>query len=69
LFSTKHRAQLITPEIEARLYPFIGGIVAVGVAWILRGKGGGIRGKMAAQGDVKLAVTDPSSVPLEAPPE
>ena len=36
--------------------PFIGGIVAVGFAWILRGKGGGIRGRMAAQGDVKLDV-------------
>ncbi len=49
--------------------PFIGGIVAVGFAWILRGKGGGIRGRMAAQGDVKLDVADPSNVPLEAPPE
>ena len=49
--------------------PFIGGIVAVGFAWILRGKGGGIRGKMAAQGDVKLDVADPSNAPLEAPPE
>src|SRR5438034_364440 len=38
--------------------PFIGGIVAVGVAWILRGRGGGIRGKMAAQGDVRLSVAD-----------
>src|SRR3982751_4300377 len=27
VFSTKHRAQLITPEIEKRLYPFIGGIL------------------------------------------
>lgn len=26
-FSTKHRANLITPELEQRLYPFIGGIV------------------------------------------
>ncbi|MBI1826185.1 MAG: IS200/IS605 family transposase [Planctomycetes bacterium] len=26
LFSTKRRSQLITPEIETRLYPFIGGI-------------------------------------------
>jgi aquaporin Z len=49
--------------------PFIGGIVAVGVAWILRGRGGGIRGKMAAQGDVKLDVSDPSMAPKEAPPE
>jgi aquaporin Z len=49
--------------------PFIGGLVAVGCAWILRGKGGGIRGKMAAQGDVKLNVTDPSTVEVEAPPE
>jgi aquaporin Z len=49
--------------------PFIGGILAVGVAWILRGRGGGIRGKMAAQGDVKLDVADPSRPPLEAPPE
>ncbi len=49
--------------------PFIGGILAVGVAWILRGRGGGIRGKMAAQGDVKLDVTDPSSVAHEAAPD
>ncbi len=27
VFSTKHRANLITPELEARLYPFVGGIV------------------------------------------
>jgi len=27
VFSTKHRANLITPELEQRLYPFIGGIV------------------------------------------
>ena len=27
VFSTKHRAALITPQIELRLYPFIGGIV------------------------------------------
>jgi len=49
--------------------PFIGMFVAVGVAWILRGKGGGVRGKMAAQGDVKLDVADPASVRQEAPPE
>jgi aquaporin Z len=49
--------------------PFIGGIAAVGVAWILRGRGGGISAKMAAQGDVKLDVADPSSVTKEAPPE
>jgi aquaporin Z len=49
--------------------PFIGGVLAVGVAWILRGHGGGIRGRMAAQGDVKLDVTDPSKVVAEAPPE
>jgi aquaporin Z len=49
--------------------PFIGGILAVGVAWILRGRGGGIRGKMAAQGDVKLNVGDPSKAPNPAPPE
>lgn len=49
--------------------PFIGGIVAVGVAWILRGRGGGVRGKAAAQGDVKLDVADPSKVAQEAPPD
>ena len=49
--------------------PFIGGVVAVGVAWILRGRGGGIRGRAAAQGDVKLDVADPSRAPKEAPPE
>ncbi len=27
VFSTKHRAPLITPDLEARLYPFVGGIV------------------------------------------
>jgi REP element-mobilizing transposase RayT len=27
VFSTKHRANLITPEMESRLFPFIGGIV------------------------------------------
>jgi putative transposase len=27
VFSTKHRANLITPDLEARLYPFVGGIV------------------------------------------
>jgi REP element-mobilizing transposase RayT len=27
VFSTKHRAELITPELEDRLYPFMGGIV------------------------------------------
>ena len=27
VFSTKHRANLITPDLETRLFPFIGGIV------------------------------------------
>lgn len=27
VFSTKHRADLITPELETRLFPFVGGIV------------------------------------------
>ena len=27
VFSTRHRAMLITPELEERLYPFMGGIV------------------------------------------
>jgi REP element-mobilizing transposase RayT len=27
VFSTKHRANLITPDLEIRLFPFIGGIV------------------------------------------
>ena len=49
--------------------PFIGGLVAVGFAWILRGKGGGIRGKMAAQGEVELDVSDPSKATEVAPPE
>ncbi len=35
--------------------PLVGGAVAVGVAWVLRGSGGGIRGKMAAQGEVTLS--------------
>jgi aquaporin Z len=49
--------------------PFIGGIVAVGVAWILRGRGGGIAERMAAQGEVKLDVSDPSKPTEVAPPE
>ncbi len=49
--------------------PFIGGVLAVGFAWVLRGRGGGIRGRMAAQGDVKLDVADPTAPPKEAPPE
>ncbi len=27
VFSTKHRQELISPELEARLYPFLGGII------------------------------------------
>ena len=27
VFSTKHRVNLITPELEIRLYPFLGGIL------------------------------------------
>ena len=27
VFSTKHRANLIVPDLEQRLYPFIGGIL------------------------------------------
>ena len=27
VFSTRHRANLITPELEERLYPFLGGIL------------------------------------------
>ncbi|MBL8880280.1 MAG: transposase [Phycisphaerales bacterium] len=27
VFSTKHRAMLITPDLEERLYPFMGGIL------------------------------------------
>jgi REP element-mobilizing transposase RayT len=27
VFSTKHRANLITPDLEQRLYPFVGGIL------------------------------------------
>jgi Glycerol uptake facilitator and related permeases (Major Intrinsic Protein Family) len=49
--------------------PFIGGIIAVGVAWILRGSGGGLRGKMAAQGEVRLDVADPSTVKKVDAPE
>ena len=49
--------------------PFIGGVLAVGCAWILRGRGGGIRGKMAAQGDLKVDVADPTAPSREAPPE
>jgi aquaporin Z len=49
--------------------PFIGGFVAVGVAWILRGRGGGLAARMAAQGEVKLNVADPSRPTQVAPPE
>jgi aquaporin Z len=49
--------------------PFIGGFVAVGVAWILRGRGGGVAARMAAQGEVKLNVADPSKPTQVAPPE
>jgi len=49
--------------------PFIGGIAAVGVAWILRGRGGGLSGRLAAQGQVKLDVVDPSNVQDDALPE
>ena len=49
--------------------PFIGGFAAVGFAWIFRGKGGGLRGKIAAQGDVKLDVTDPTQVERESRPD
>jgi aquaporin Z len=35
--------------------PLAGGALAVGVAWVLRGRGGGVRGKMAAQGEVTLS--------------
>jgi REP element-mobilizing transposase RayT len=27
VFSTKHRRELISPELESRLYPFLGGII------------------------------------------
>jgi putative transposase len=27
VFSTKHRRPIITPQIEARLYPFVGGVL------------------------------------------
>lgn len=43
--------------------PLIGGALAVGVAWVLRGPGGGARGKAAAQGDIKL------STPGDGPPQ
>jgi aquaporin Z len=49
--------------------PFIGGFVAVGVAWILRGRGGGLAARMAAQGEVKLNVADPSRPTQVAPPD
>ena len=49
--------------------PFVGGLIAVGFAWVLRGKGGGIRGRMAAQGEVELDVSDPSKATRVAPPD
>jgi aquaporin Z len=32
--------------------PFVGGVIAVGVAWVLRGRGAGTVEKLAAQGDL-----------------
>ena len=36
--------------------PYIGGVIAVGVAWVLRGRGGGAVARLAAQGELKLGV-------------
>jgi aquaporin Z len=32
------------------LGPVAGGVIAVGIAWVLRGRGGGRSGRFAAQG-------------------
>ena len=33
--------------------PFIGGAIAVGVAWVLRGRGGGVPARLAAEGELR----------------
>jgi aquaporin Z len=39
--------------------PLAGAVVAVGLAYVLRGKGGGRAGSAAAQGDLHRQVQDP----------
>ena len=39
--------------------PVVGAVVAVGVAWVLRGPGGGRSGSAVAQGDISLEVKHP----------
>ena len=39
VFSTKHRADLITPEIEPELYAYLGGIAANNQALLLAAGG------------------------------
>jgi aquaporin Z len=36
--------------------PFVGGSIAVGVAWVLRGRGGGVVARLAAEGNLKPTV-------------
>ena len=40
--------------------PLLGALVAVGAALILRGRGGGRSGSLAAQGDIKPDIADPT---------
>ncbi len=39
--------------------PLIGAVAAVGMAWILRGPGGGVKGSLAAQGWIKPTIAHP----------
>lgn len=42
--------------------PLIGAMVAVGLSYVLRGRGGGIKGSLAAQGDLHPDISDPDKV-------
>ncbi|MDQ1246659.1 MAG: hypothetical protein QG597_1027, partial [Actinomycetota bacterium] len=42
--------------------PLLGAVAAVGLAYILRGKGGGLRGSMAAQGALHPEVSNPDQL-------
>lgn len=52
--------------------PLVGGLIAVGIAWVLRGKGGGRSGTLAAQGSLGTKwrpgpIGSPESAPLGGP--
>jgi len=39
--------------------PLLGGLLAVGLGWLLRGPGGGTTGSLAAQGTIHPEITRP----------